>query len=960
MVWIGTDGGGVNYSVDGGATWETFTTEGSLGSNYVTSVWVDGTGVIWVGTYGGVSRLSLTAGASPMAGWLEPEGLVRNSVFRLLDARVLDAKFAGLNLAPARTLNDVEYTVVLSPTIGGEVLSTTFPAGSVSEAVLAPVAFGDETSPLAYGEYALALTALDSWGAARTTYRTIEIQARPILTHPVFYQEGAILRPVAEATSVPTTTFVSPLTLQSPLSTPTLSPPSPALTVPGDIVLITRRGEDLAPLTATFTLTDPDSLVEDVAVAYAWNPEAEADWRPLDKDGGEILASGLVSGSHVLAFRAIDPDGNRSHLLEASVRVVVTPLNLTWLLVGALVALAVVGATVVSLRHYPAYAEQWMAARDYPLQQIIPLIAPRGRPIDDEGLRSTLRALQAFSTPDQVRDALDGLVERGLMRREGDAYRFVFPWTARVHRWVQGRRADALAEQIRRQHPLYARTRGFFTQAHFRMEELGVEAFLFIPQGQAHPQADYGAMVAHLIAGRAPTGNDFTSVYQAAREHYGDDLAHRVALVVSDRRPEPGARYRLYEIRQREGLAIVPLDVSLFGQIKPERTANDILASEIDQATGQQNLYAISGPVSGDLSFFGRERVLQQVIDLLDVGQPVGIFGLRKVGKTSLIQRIQGRLAQRRPIAMVDTQKTAQQQGIWSLYPDIIAAFVGHLQRYQPDVVLPHLRLWPEAESPSPTLADAFVQDMQALHAALGAPDKGARLLLIVDEIDRLLPAGDEPGYEGFASLFGQLRAANQQAKLLDFLLVGVDAEVNRVERWHDHDNELYRALHEVWMPPMAHDDACEMIESLGFQMGVRYEREALHFLAGSGGGQPFVTRQLCSRAVEGRLGRGTITVKRDQARMAVETFVFDDPYLREMWRIRLDEAQREMLRTLAQASEPLPRLALLPAAQRQAAVAALAALEDYTLVRRREDRYAIAWDVFRKWIRWVELGLDT
>jgi hypothetical protein len=351
--------------------------------------------------------------------------------------------------------------------------------------------------------------------------------------------------------------------------------------------------------------------------------------------------------------------------------------------------------------------------------------------------------------------------------------------------------------------------------------------------------------------------------------------------------------------------------------------------------------------------------VLQEIIDLLDTGQPVGIFGLRKVGKTSLIQRLQGRLAQKRPVAVVDTQKTAQQQGIWSLYPDMIAAFATHVQRYRPDVLLPDLQLWPAAGAPSASMADAFMQDLQALHRVLGEPDKGERLLVIVDEIDRLLPIETTPGYAGFATLFGQLRAANVRASMLDVVVVGVDAAVNRVERWGNHDNELYRALREVWVPPMAPDDVREMIDSLGSQMGVQYESEAMALLARAGGGQPFVTRQMCGRAIEGRLGSGLITVTLDDARMAVEEFVFDDPYLRELWRTRLDETQKEMLRRLAKAPEPLSRRSLLPAAQRQEALGALTALEDYTLVHRSGSSYAIAWDVLKSWVRWVELGLE-
>lgn len=613
---------------------------------------------------------------------------------------------------------------------------------------------------------------------------------------------------------------------------------------------------------------------------------------------------------------------------------------------------------LVTASGYQSYAQRW-AAGD-PLERLALLRVPTYAPFTLDQLIAELRREGAACDTQGLRASLTTLTERGLLRQEDDAWILTEPLLTQIKRHeLPPDTPVQLAKEIRQQHPLYIRTRDFFTQARFRMKELSAEEFLFTPQGQDHPQVAYGSIYTRLIAGRTPTGEDFTAICEATHAHYGDDLPHRVALLLSDRRPEPGARYRLYEIRQREGLAIVPLDVALFRQIKPNRTANDILASEVDQATGQQNLYAISGPVSGDLSFFGREHVLQETLDLLEMGQPVGLFGLRKMGKTSLIQRLQGRLAQQRPIAMVDTQKTAQQQGIWSLYPDIIAAFADHLQRYRPDIDLPELHLWPETPTPSPALADAFMQDLHALHTALGAPDEDKRLLLIVDEIDRLLPAGDAPGYEGFTTLFGQLRAANQQARMLDFLVVGVDAAVNRIERWQDHDNELYRALREVWVPPMAHNDVCEMIESLGSQMGVRYESGSLHLLATSGGGQPFVTRQLCSWAVQGRLGQGAITVTAEQARIAIEEFIFGDPYLREMWDKRLDDTQREMLRALAQASEPLPRLELLPASQRQGALAALGAIEDYTLVNRADGGYTIAWDVFDKWIRWIELGLE-
>jgi hypothetical protein len=232
--------------------------------------------------------------------------------------------------------------------------------------------------------------------------------------------------------------------------------------------------------------------------------------------------------------------------------------------------------------------------------------------------------------------------------------------------------------------------------------------------------------------------------------------------------------------------------------------------------------------------------------------------------------------------------------------------------------------------------------------------------LLIVDEIDRLLPYDRVSNSNRYTTFFGQLRAANQQAHMLDFLVVSVDATVNRVERWRDQDNELYRSLREIWMPPMAPSDVREMIDSLGSHMGVRYESEALDWLSQCGGGHPFVTRQICSRAVEGKLNRGAMTVTLEQTHIAFEEFIFQDSYLGEMWRTRLDDRQREMLRLLAKSSKPLSRFDLLPASQRQAASIALGELENYSLVYREEDGYVIHWDVLSKWIRWVELGLEN
>ena len=127
-----------------------------------------------------------------------------------------------------------------------------------------------------------------------------------------------------------------------------------------------------------------------------------------------------------------------------------------------------------------------------------------------------------------------------LMRREGYTYCLISPWIGQVHRWghrqdisalanrIREQHLSARAERTRLQHPMYARAHRFFTEARFRIRELNVEEFLLTPQGRDHPQARYRSIYVRLITGRPPTGDDFTAVFEAAREYYADgdqDLA---------------------------------------------------------------------------------------------------------------------------------------------------------------------------------------------------------------------------------------------------------------------------------------------------------------------------------------------------------------------------------------------------------------------------------------------------
>src|SRR5262249_46336883 len=70
----------------------------------------------------------------------------------------------------------------------------------------------------------------------------------------------------------------------------------------------------------------------------------------------------------------------------------------------------------------------------------------------------------------------------------------------------------------------------------------------------------------------------------------------------------------------------------------------------------RRDLFAINFPVSGR-RFFGRGKPLAEIREAIASGSPAGIFGLRKVGKTSLLQ---------------ETERRARESGDIVVYLDLL------------------------------------------------------------------------------------------------------------------------------------------------------------------------------------------------------------------------------------------------------------------------------------------------
>ena len=80
--------------------------------------------------------------------------------------------------------------------------------------------------------------------------------------------------------------------------------------------------------------------------------------------------------------------------------------------------------------------------------------------------------------------------------------------------------------------------------------------------------------------------------------------------------------------------AIVPVSQS---QLERSDDPLGTVRTILDQWLYRRDLFAVNSPVVGN-RFFGRDRALSELRAAIQTGASAGVFGLRKVGKTSLLK----------------------------------------------------------------------------------------------------------------------------------------------------------------------------------------------------------------------------------------------------------------------------------------------------------------------------------
>lgn len=379
--------------------------------------------------------------------------------------------------------------------------------------------------------------------------------------------------------------------------------------------------------------------------------------------------------------------------------------------------------------------------------------------------------------------------------------------------------------------------------------------------------------------------------------------------------------------------------------------------------------FDVRDPVFDVLNFFGREALANHFMERLKQGKPFGIFGLRKMGKSSLMRYLQGKIPY--PAAWIDLQAGVKLE---SIYKRILRCWQNDSKtRFDLELSLNENEV--NINDPS---SDFLTQTKKALDY-LADNQKEPRLVIFLDEIELIIPpAGSaEEAFEQYLSLLRTLRGLVQEDRRVSLMVAGVDPSINRISRLGDKkvQNPFYKLLQEEYIPPLLPADCIQMVRNIGRQVEISFSDNAANYIAEESGGHPSLARQLCS-LVYRDCGRQPGEISYGQVQEAVNDFIFDPEYnsfLNEnglwgettnqnLWGIEAADINQKILLNLAEKSRHIHRSMLLKDLNPALARSCLSTLTRLWIIREivaKEENYTISFGIFRSWIRQNILGLE-
>lgn len=267
------------------------------------------------------------------------------------------------------------------------------------------------------------------------------------------------------------------------------------------------------------------------------------------------------------------------------------------------------------------------------------------------------------------------------------------------------------------------------------------------------------------------------------------------------------------------------------------------LLERIVAASARNNPYDRTTPVSGD-EFFGRHSTLRALTTELRSGRVTGVFGLRKTGKTSLLNEL-GRL-----FVLGDPEKCIYVLQDLEVLPSAPAEKIPQLvsdvaNQLRTAFSRQGIRTYELSQITGSSSTGELRQAISAsLKRGLGG-DK--QVVLALDEIESLVGSdpGDQDSLSAVPEFFGALRALVQENPNFNVVISGITTAPISMPTLFGRENPLFAWAKPTFLSGISGSESDRMIQALGSRMAARWTQPALQRVYSLAGGQVFLTRSL-------------------------------------------------------------------------------------------------------------------
>lgn len=356
------------------------------------------------------------------------------------------------------------------------------------------------------------------------------------------------------------------------------------------------------------------------------------------------------------------------------------------------------------------------------------------------------------------------------------------------------------------------------------------------------------------VTSEALSENALNELHQHSDDMRSANLEPTEIILYQDL-PEKATRERIAELNLQQDLAVVPIALEAVEAALPSASACErLLLKQIQQYKDTPDFFKDKKAIDDPLLFFGRTELLDQLVTDLKNNQSVGIFGLRKSGKSSILKQLALRCREH-AVIHIDLQKYNDIGYGLPLMDDILQNLYVLGKHKNP--LLEQPPLLSDAGQPIKESSYQFYRTFRRLAKSAAGAGYEVPVLCLLDGLDRVFPITHEKfeeKAEEFNFVFGALRALSRKEQCLSLVVTAIQPQCNRIKQWSfskTSKNPLHRFFNESFLKPFSVLETSLLINGIGGLMKWEFDRQVIHRIHRLSGGHPFLIRKIASFLVQ-------------------------------------------------------------------------------------------------------------